>query len=87
MVTADASEPQKDARVQAVTNMQPYLNSLFGYHVTNSEVENVQVDTGVLAVGPPIVTPTDGGATLFTGTITADLNGKTLSQNNKGTIK
>ena len=81
---AGASDEQTAARAASYANVRDLSEKILQYIVDQIEIQGVSVDTGALLVPPPIVTPGDGGATLYGGTLLTDLNAKTLTQDNDG---
>lgn len=72
------------ARELAVTNIKSLCQKLMQYVIDYLEIKGITIDTGTLLTPPPVVTPTDGGATLFTSQLLPSLNSQTLTQNNDG---
>lgn len=80
-----ATQEQEEGLAQVVTNMQPFLTTVLGYHVAETEIQGLKVNTGNLHAAPaPVVTPTDGGVTLYNTQLKADVNNKSLDQETEG---
>lgn len=83
-VPSGASAEQIAARNEAVANTKNLCQKIMQYIIDQLEIKNINVSTGTLLTPPPIVTPSDGGATLFSSTLIPQINTKTLIQNNDG---
>ncbi len=76
---------QTAARAAAIAQTKDLAQKMFQYIVDQIEVKGVSVDTGTLhAAAPPTVAPQDGGLVLYNSQLKADVNSKTLTQNNDG---
>ncbi len=81
---ASPSAEQTAARNAAVANTEDLVTKVCQYLVDQLEVKGVSVNTGTPIVPPGAVTPGDGGLVLYATQLTADLNNKSLDQDNDG---
>jgi len=82
---ADPTQEQIDGRQAAVDNTKELCQKIMQYLIDHLEILGVSVGTGTLLTPPPIVTPADGGVTLFGSTLVPQINGKSITQDNPGT--
>ncbi len=85
-IITDPSGAQTKERNIRIVDLKTGLTTIMQYIVDNMEVKGVKVTTGLILHAPPgIVTPADGGATLYASDLFTQLNSVTINQNNDGT--
>jgi hypothetical protein len=75
---------QTAARIAAVAQTKDLVTKVCQYIVDQLEIKGVSVNTGTPIVPPGTVAAGDGGLVLYATQLTADLNNKSLDQDNDG---